>query len=121
MGNVGEERSNKIDGLVIDEVALYLQVNEPRPWGVGKTSFARRLIDTLSSKGWNTIFIDLEEITSIDHFFNAFYGELVKLPRALMTDGYLVKDGEQSTLRFVLDDITAHYRRAVARALLACY
>ena len=47
---------------------------------VGKTSFAKRLIDTLSSKGWNTIFIDLEEITSIDHFFNAFYGELVKLP-----------------------------------------
>jgi hypothetical protein len=30
-----ERRSNKIDGLVIDEVALYLQVNEPRPWGVG--------------------------------------------------------------------------------------
>ena len=50
------------------------------PRRVGKTSFARRLIDTLSSKGWNTIFIDLEEITSIDHFFNAFYGELVKLP-----------------------------------------
>ena len=50
------------------------------PRRVGKTSFARRLIDTLSSKGWNTIFIDLEEITSIDHFFNTFYGELVKLP-----------------------------------------
>lgn len=50
------------------------------PRRVGKTSFARRLIDTLSSKGWNTIFIDLEDITSIDHFFNAFYGELVKLP-----------------------------------------
>ena len=50
------------------------------PRRVGKTSFAKRLIDTLSSKGWNTIFIDLEEITSIDHFFNAFYGELVKLP-----------------------------------------
>ena len=50
------------------------------PRRVGKTSFARRLIDTLSSKGWNTIFIDLEEITSIDHFFYAFYGELVKLP-----------------------------------------
>ena len=50
------------------------------PRRVGKTSFARRLIDTLSSKEWNTIFIDLEEITSIDHFFNAFYGELVKLP-----------------------------------------
>ena len=29
------------------------------PRRVGKTSFARRLIDTLSSKGWNTIFIDL--------------------------------------------------------------
>jgi len=43
------------------------------PRRVGKTSFATRLIDTLSSKGWNTIFIDLEEITSIDHFFNAFY------------------------------------------------
>ena len=50
------------------------------PRRVGKTPFARRLIDTLSSKGWNTIFIDLEEITSIDHFFNAFYSELVKLP-----------------------------------------
>ena len=50
------------------------------PRRVGKTSFARKLTDTLSSKGWNTIFIDLEEITSIDHFFNAFYGELVKLP-----------------------------------------
>ena len=50
------------------------------PRRVGKTSFARKLTDTLSSKGWNTIFIDLDEITSIDHFFNAFYGELVKLP-----------------------------------------
>ena len=56
------------------------------PRRVGKTSFARRLIDTLSSKGWNAIFIDLEEITSIDHFFNAFYGELVKLPETKVTE-----------------------------------
>lgn len=56
------------------------------PRRVGKTSFARRLIDTLSSKGWNTIFIDLEEITSIDHFFNAFYGELVKLPETKVVE-----------------------------------
>ena len=56
------------------------------PRRVGKTSFARRLIDTLSSKGWNTIFIDLEEITSIDHFFNAFYGELVKLPETKVSE-----------------------------------
>ena len=56
------------------------------PRRVGKTSFARRLIDTLSSKGWNTIFIDLEEITCIDHFFNAFYGELVKLPETKVVE-----------------------------------
>lgn len=56
------------------------------PRRVGKTSFARRLIDTLSTKGWNTIFIDLEEITSIDHFFNAFYGELVKLPETKVVE-----------------------------------
>lgn len=56
------------------------------PRRVGKTSFARRLIDTLNSKGWNTIFIDLEEITSIDHFFNAFYGELVKLPETKVSE-----------------------------------
>ena len=56
------------------------------PRRVGKTSFARRLIDTLSSKGWNTIFIDLEEITSIDHFFNACYGELVKLPETKVSE-----------------------------------
>ena len=56
------------------------------PRRVGKTSFARRLIDTLSSKGWNTIFIDLEEITSIDHFFSAFYGELVKLPETKVSE-----------------------------------
>ena len=56
------------------------------PRRVGQTSFARRLIDTLSSKGRNTIFIDLEEITSIDHFFNAFYGELVKLPETKVVE-----------------------------------
>ena len=56
------------------------------PRRVGKTSFARKLTDTLSSKGWNTIFIDLEEITSIDHFFNAFYGELVKLPETKVSE-----------------------------------
>jgi len=61
------------------------------PRRVGKTSFATRLIDTLSSKGWNTIFIDLEEITSIDHFFNAFYSELVTLPETKVSEKVKVK------------------------------
>lgn len=56
------------------------------PRRVGKTSFARRLMDIQSEKGWNTIFIDLEEITSITHFFKAFHEELMKLPEVNLTD-----------------------------------
>ena len=56
------------------------------PRRVGKTSFARRLMDIQSAKGWNTIFIDLEEITSITHFFKAFHEELMKLPEVNLTD-----------------------------------
>ena len=76
-----EEELRKAESLIRDN---NLMLAAPRR--VGKTSFARRLIDTLSSKGWNTIFIDLEEITSIDHFFNAFYGELVKLPETKVSE-----------------------------------
>ena len=76
-----EEELRKAESLIRDN---NLMLAAPRR--VGKTSFARRLIDMLSSKGWNTIFIDLEEITSIDHFFNAFYGELVKLPETKVSE-----------------------------------
>ena len=40
------------------------------PRRVGKTSFAKRLMEVQSAKGWNTIFVDLEEITNTEHFFN---------------------------------------------------
>ena len=76
-----EEELRKAESLIRDN---NLMLAAPRR--VGKTSFARRLIDTLSSKGWNTIFIDLEEITSIDHFFNACYCELVKLPETKVSE-----------------------------------
>lgn len=76
-----EEELRKAESLIRDN---NLMLAAPRR--VGKISFARRLIDTLSSKGWNTIFIDLEEITSIDHFFNAFYSELVKLPETKVSE-----------------------------------
>lgn len=56
------------------------------PRRVGKTSFAKRLMDVQGAKGWNTIFIDLEEITSINHFFKAFHDELMALPEVRMTD-----------------------------------
>ena len=56
------------------------------PRRVGKTSFARKIMDDLYIKGWNTIFIDLEEITSVDHFFKAFYDELMKLPETKVAE-----------------------------------
>ena len=56
------------------------------PRRVGKTSFAKKLLEIQKEKGWNTIFIDLEEITSINHFFKAFHDELMKLPEASLTD-----------------------------------
>ena len=52
------------------------------PRRVGKTSFAKRLMEVQSAKGWNTIFIDLEEITNTEHFFKAFYDELMTLPES---------------------------------------
>ena len=61
------------------------------PRRVGKTSFAKRLMDLQSAKGWNTIFIDLEEITSIDHLFKAFHDELMTLPEVRMTDKVMSK------------------------------
>jgi len=56
------------------------------PRRVGKTSFAKRLMEVQGAKGWNTIFIDLEEITNIEHFFKAFYDELMSLPEAKLKD-----------------------------------
>lgn len=56
------------------------------PRRVGKTSFAKRLMDVQGAKGWNTIFIDLEQITNINHFFKAFHDELMALPEVRMTD-----------------------------------
>ena len=56
------------------------------PRRVGKTSFAKRLMEEQSAKGWNTIFIDLEEITNTEHFFKAFYDELMALPEAKLKD-----------------------------------
>lgn len=56
------------------------------PRRVGKTSFAWRLMEVQSTKGWNIVFIDLEEITNIEHFFKAFYDELMKLPEARLKD-----------------------------------
>lgn len=56
------------------------------PRRVGKTSFAHRLMDTLGASGWNTIFIDLEKITGIAHFFRIFHDELVRLPEVSLSD-----------------------------------
>ena len=56
------------------------------PRRVGKTSFAKRLMEVQGAKGWNTIFIDLEKITNTEHFFKAFYDELVTLPEAKLKD-----------------------------------
>ena len=56
------------------------------PRRVGKTSFAKRLMEVQSAKRWNTIFIDLEEITNTEHFFKAFYDELMTLPEAKLKD-----------------------------------
>lgn len=50
------------------------------PRRVGKTSFAKRLMEIQAQKGWNTIFVDLEEITNMDGFFAAIYEALLKLP-----------------------------------------
>ena len=61
------------------------------PRRVGKTSFARRLMEVQEAKGWNTVFIDLEEITSVDHFFKAFHDELMKLPETSLTDKVTAK------------------------------
>lgn len=56
------------------------------PRRVGKTSFAGRLMEEMSSQGWNTIFIDLEHITSIDDFFNAFHEKLMDLQDVKMVE-----------------------------------
>lgn len=56
------------------------------PRRVGKTSFAKKLMEVQSAKGWNTIFVDLEEITSVEHFFKTFYDELMTLPDAKLKD-----------------------------------
>ena len=61
------------------------------PRRVGKTSFAKRLMDVQGAKGWNTIFIDLEQITNINHFFKAFHDELMALPEVRMTDKVMSK------------------------------
>lgn len=56
------------------------------PRRVGKTSFAGRLMEEMSAQGWNTIFIDLEHIPSIDDFFNAFHEKLMDLQDVKMAD-----------------------------------
>lgn len=56
------------------------------PRRVGKTSFAGRLMEEMGAQGWNTIFIDLEHITSIDDFFNAFHEKLMDLRDVKMVD-----------------------------------
>lgn len=61
------------------------------PRRVGKTSFASRLMEVLSANGWNTIFIDLEMITSIHHFFKAFHDELMDLPDVKTADKVMSK------------------------------
>lgn len=38
------------------------------PRRIGKSSFAKRLIDIKRNKGWNCVYIDLEETTSVDGF-----------------------------------------------------
>ena len=38
------------------------------PRRIGKSSFAKRLIDIKRNKGWNCVYIDLEETTSEDGF-----------------------------------------------------
>ena len=78
----GRESELKKAEVLIQDNNLMLAA----PRRVGKTSFARKLMDTLKAKGWNTIFVDLEEINSIPHFFKAFHDELMKLPEASLTD-----------------------------------
>ena len=84
---IGEDFFGRWNELKKAEVLIQdnnLMLAAPRR--VGKTSFARRLKDVQSAKGWNTIFIDLEEINSVTHFFRAFHNELMKLPEASLTD-----------------------------------
>lgn len=61
------------------------------PRRVGKTSFAGKLMEEFSAQGWNTIFIDLEEITSIEHFFKAFHDRLMALQDVKMADKVMSK------------------------------
>ena len=70
---IGEDFFGRWNELKKAEVLIQdnnLMLAAPRR--VGKTSFARRLKDVQSAKGWNTIFIDLEEINSVTHFFPDF-------------------------------------------------
>lgn len=50
------------------------------PRRVGKTSFARKLIELERAKGWNAIFMDLENISDTSEFLKLFKEELLGLP-----------------------------------------
>ena len=67
---IGEDFFGRWNELKKAEVLIQdnnLMLAAPRR--VGKTSFARRLKDVQSAKGWNTIFIDYD-IDSAVHLFN---------------------------------------------------
>lgn len=47
------------------------------PRRVGKSSFAKKLLDTAKKQGWNTLEINLEEIKSEEGFVKKFIEQLV--------------------------------------------
>lgn len=55
------------------------------PRRVGKTSFAQKMLEIQGLKKWNTIFIDLEEITSIESFLASLYRAILNIPEVAIS------------------------------------
>jgi len=56
------------------------------PRRVGKTSFAQKMLEIQGLKKWNTIFIDLEEITSIESFLASLYRAILNIPEVAISE-----------------------------------
>ena len=50
------------------------------PRRVGKTSFAKIVMQKMGEQSWNGVFVDLEGLTETSAFFTTIHKELLKLP-----------------------------------------
>ena len=64
--------------FAIKEIVAGNSIKLAAPRRVGKSSFAKKILEVLKSKGWNTVEIDLEEVKSEEGFVRLFVEALQK-------------------------------------------